>query len=232
MKRGVGFRRFACLGVGAVALFGLRADAVTNSSSVVDGAGAWAAGGSYSNVNAVAQPGGVTVSQGGAFVNYAGFLNTIALRPGLDTDGDGVPDEFDVDNDDDGLADTDELVGSEFDPGTVTDLNDADSDDDGMTDGAEATAGTDPMSGNVLLRITAVDDATNGTMVTWLARSNRTYEVWYAPDIAGAGGFVPVATVLVSAAAPPPWYVVTNAYLDAGASGTTNCGFYRVLVQP
>jgi hypothetical protein len=205
--------------------------ALTNTSQVVDGAGAWSSGGTYSNVNAVAQPGGVSISRNGSMINYAGFLNTVALRPALDTDGDGIINEYDPDNDGDDLEDSEELSGSEFSPTTVTDLNDADSDDDGMSDGEESVAGTDPLDVNALLAITAVTDLTNGTQISWLARSNKTYEVLWRTSLTNAGDYTSMDTVTVSAVAAGPWYVVTNAYDDLTHSTVSN-GFYRILVQP
>jgi hypothetical protein len=52
------------------------------------------------NVGAGMQPGGVAVSTGGGLVNHAGFLQAATIKyPGRDTDGDGIPDELDWDND-------------------------------------------------------------------------------------------------------------------------------------
>jgi len=205
--------------------------AYTNTSSVVDGAGSQSTGGSYGNVSAVAQPGAVGIARNGGLVNYSGFLNTISLRPALDTDGDGLIDEFDPDNDNDALEDAEEIGGNTFSPVTVTDVNDSDTDGDGALDGEESVAGTDPTDADALLTIIAVQEATNGVEITWLARSNRTYEVRWNTDLTNAGGFTSMDTVTVTDVASAPWYVVTNTYVDTVHSAATN-GFYRVLVQP
>ena len=106
----------------------------TNTSSVLDGSGTMSSGGSFTNISAAGQPGGISVSSGGTYVNQAGFLNTFSIKPGLDTDGDGVADELDQDNDNDKLADTAEVAGSGFSPTAPTLVNIADTDGDGVMD--------------------------------------------------------------------------------------------------
>jgi hypothetical protein len=62
-----------------------------------------------------------------------------ALDDGPDFDGDGSCDTGDLDDDNDGLADTDELTAG-------TNPFDPDTDDDGLLDGAEVDIGTDPLN--------------------------------------------------------------------------------------
>jgi hypothetical protein len=107
-------------------------------ATVLDGAGGAAAGGDYQLVAATAQPGGIqTATAGGVggLRNYAGFLGTFALRRDLDHDGNSLPDEWDDDNDGDGLEDGAELDGRDFAAAwgvaAPTDLNAPDSDGDG-----------------------------------------------------------------------------------------------------
>ena len=92
----------------------------------------------------------------------------------VDTDDDGQPDDWtqgcdqacinqsqltlDLDDDDDGYSDTDELTNNQSDPKDanstppdadfdfLSDLNDPDDDNDGVSDSDEATAGTDPLT--------------------------------------------------------------------------------------
>ncbi len=85
-----------------------------NTASVIAGAGRWSNDGPYSNSSTVAQPGRITHTSGGQVHNYAGFLNTFSLFPALDTDQDGLANEVDADNDNDGLQDAAELSGSAF----------------------------------------------------------------------------------------------------------------------
>jgi hypothetical protein len=61
-----------------------------------------------------------------------GRLNVLGTLSLVDTDLDGVPDNIDADDDNDGLTDSIETL-----PGIGTDPLDADSDDDGLGDGFE-----------------------------------------------------------------------------------------------
>jgi hypothetical protein len=200
----------------------------TNKSSVLDGSGTMASGGTFTNISAAGQPGGIAVATGGGYVNQAGFLNTFLLKPALDTDKDGIPNEADMDNDNDGLLDEAEMAGSSFIPVTVTDLNAADSDGDGIPDGAEAVAGTNPMDADAMLEIVRI--ARGGIAdIAWVARSNKTYRVLYS-----ATPMQPVTNVLgtvtASGFANAPWYVLTNTITDA--SGATNSRVYGIHVLP
>ena len=73
-----------------------------------------------------------------------------------DSDGDGVADLCDLDDDDDGLTDAEEQT-------LGTDPLDADTDDDGVDDGVEVLAGTDPL--NPLDTPGEIIDLTTGTVV-------------------------------------------------------------------
>ena len=201
----------------------------TNKSSVLDGSGTTSTGGGYTNISAAGQPGGITTSSGGGYVNQAGFLNTFALKPALDTDGDGLADELDQDNDNDGLADAAEIEGAGFNPATATLVNLADTDGDGQLDGWEAVAGTDPTDANAILEITTITNAGASRVVAWVARSNKTYRLLRSDN-----GLLPptnvVATVTPTAFAAAPWYVLTNLTADAGAA--SNRVFYAVQPLP
>jgi len=206
--------------------------AVSNATHVIGCAGEWSSGGSYSNISSVAQPGGVALSSSGTLVNSAGFLNTIILSAGLDSDGDGLADELDSDNDNDSLSDLDELTGSKFAPATVTDVNVADSDDDGSGDGDEAVAGTNPNDGSARLVITSVKKSGNDILVNWQARSNRMYRVRESLDLVADGAFTTVVAnaVLVTNSATPPWYITTTSYRHVGAATNSNERFYTIEV--
>lgn len=199
---------------------------ITKTSSVLDGSGTTSAGGSFANISAAGQPGGIAVSSGGSYVNQAGFLNTFSLRPNLDTDGDGLADEIDQDNDNDQLADMTEIGGSGFSPTTPTQVNVADSDGDGASDGAEATAGTDPSNIDATLEIIRIAQA-GGQDVGWIARGGKTYIVHARTNLL-AGTFTPIATN-TAVGGIAPWFVTTNAIVDAS---NINAEFYAVEVLP
>lgn len=202
---------------------------ISQPSSVLDGSGTVAAGGTLANVSAAGQSGGIAVSSGGGYVNYAGFLTTFMLKPGLDTDGDGLADEVDADNDNDQLADADEIGGGGFSPVTPTLVNLADTDGDGQFDGWESVAGTDPTNSNAMLELVAISNDPSGRSVAWFARGNheRTYLVR-----ATTNARQPYATVLFSntvAGGVAPWFAITTAITHASASNTL---FYAVQVLP
>lgn len=212
-----------CAGVARVS-----AQPYTNSSWVLDTSGIQSSAAPYSQTGACGQPGGIGMSTGGPFVNVSGFLNTSVFRPGSDTDGDGLPDEVDPDNDNDGLADDDELAGRAFQPPTATDVNNPDSDGDGFRDGAEAAAGTDPSSSASLLTITSIRKTTGGVVVGWLARDSRSYQVERAGALAGIGFLTgSVATVTAQGPGVPPWYAITNYFTDTNVTAA-RAAFYRI----
>lgn len=195
----------------------------------MDGSGARAAGGGYTHISAAGQPGGIATSSGGAFVNQAGFLNTFSLKPGLDTDADGLADELDQDNDNDGLTDASEIGGDGFNPNTATLVNVADTDGDGMLDGWEAVAGTDPTSTNALLKLIAISNTGPDRAVAWLARGNneKTYVVRSKNTLTGGFNAVVFSNTIAGGAAP--WFAVTTSVAHASASNTL---FYAVHVLP
>jgi len=111
----------------------------------------------YRHVSAAGQPGGIQTSTNGTLVNHAGFLQAADIKkPSLDTDGDGVIDELDTDNDGDRLSDAQEVEGSGFNPITETLVNNPDTDGDLVPDGDEAGAGTDPTDDSMFLQITDI----------------------------------------------------------------------------
>ena len=201
----------------------------TNRSSVLDGSGTISSGGSYTNISAAGQPGGIAVSSGGSYVSQAGCLNTFNLKPSLDTDGDGLVDEVDMDNDNDQLTDATELNGSGFAPISPTGVNVADTDGDGTSDGAEAVAGTNPTNANSLLEIVAITNAAGARFVSWQARGNnqKTYIVRGADT-----AFGPYNTIVFSntvAGGLSPWFETLGNVTDPAAA--TN-RFFAVEVLP
>jgi hypothetical protein len=218
------------LSIAAALLLAGAADALaqlTNRSSVHNGMGGRSTGGPLTHVGAGAQPGGIAVSSGGSFVNQAGFLNTFFLKPALDSDGDGIPDEIDPDNDNDQLPDQTELLGSSFSPISPTDPNVADTDGDGMSDYAEMIGGSNPTDTNAHLRFTWIAHAGGSQLVEWTARGNN--ERIYVVKVRG-GSYAQPDVVIWSntvAGGAAPWYetIATNIH-----AVTTNAQFYSVEV--
>ena len=187
-------------------------------SSVLDGAGGGAAGGDYELVAATAQPGGIQTAMAGGLRNYAGFLGTFARRPDLDHDGNGLPDEWDDDNDGDGLGDGAEIAGSDFAAAwgvaAPTDLNAPDSDGDGAGDDHELQAGTDPNDAASQFAITEIQREGPGARVTWKGRGDGTgYRV-----LGHDGAYAPPADELDVVVVADPglgvWHAAEGTWLD------------------
>lgn len=182
-------------------------------SSVLDGSGVMSSGQGYTHVSACGQPGGIAMSSANEYVNYAGYLGTFSLRPGLDTDGDGLDNETDRDNDGDGLDDSVELGGTAFTPNRQTKPNDPDTDGDGSDDGDELAAGTDPTDETMSFHITSIDwnPVTTQAVIRWAARDGNRYRIYGVDDLPTELPGVPVGFVSVlDPTAPPPWYQTTT----------------------
>jgi len=225
------FGRWIVLFVGV--MIWLRAAAgfaqISQTSSVADGMGTRSTGGDYTHIGAGGQPGGIATSRGGSYYNQAGFLNTFFLKSGLDTDGNGVPDEADWDNDGDLLADFDEILGNQFSPTSPTNPNNVDSDGDGMNDFQEMISGTDPNNPDALLEIISIISPGGNHIVEWTARSNKTYRLVRSDSIIQIPTNV-IALVTATGAASPPWYATTESISDI--TSATNQGYYAVEVLP
>ena len=203
-------------------------------SSVLAGAGGRSAGGTYELVSSSAQPGGVQASAAGGtggVRHQAGFLGAFILKPALDHDGSGVPDELDDDNDGDGLEDRAELEGSEFEAAwgvvAATDLNEADSDGDESGDSHELGAGTDPNDAASQFRITGIQHEAGGTRVSWRGRgAGSRYQVLYRD------GSYAVPTDLLEEIAVDvfdgaPWYATEASILDDDGADVRHYGIEK-----
>ncbi len=205
---------------------GLAQAQVTKECSALDAVGHTVSGGALSGVTAGGQSGGVMTSEAGDLTLYAGFLGCITLAPTLDTDGDGVANEIDRDNDNDDLTDVTESTGGAFNPVTVTDLNDADSDDDGASDWLETRTQTNPLDDTSYLRIISTSvNANNGVAsITWTARGGMSYRVRRRADPSQALPGSVASPVRTATGGSPPWYETTRSH-----SGNLPVGDSRVF---
>ncbi|MEM7394549.1 MAG: thrombospondin type 3 repeat-containing protein, partial [Verrucomicrobiota bacterium] len=206
----------------------------SNISYVLDGSGGLSGQAGWTNISASGQPGGITVSSDGPLVNYAGFLNTFSLRPTLDTDADGLEDELDADNDNDDLTDLAEILGSDFDPQTITDPNNPDSDGDGATDGEEAVAGSNPVEAGEHLRILWLTETNGLTRFAFRGRGGategKTYVIHSSTSLTNLSPN-PISTNATPAGGVPPWYVVTNIF-SSGVFNNDARRYFAVEVLP
>ncbi|MBP7831134.1 MAG: hypothetical protein KA248_14595 [Kiritimatiellae bacterium] len=171
----------------------------------------------FRHVGAAGQPGGIGTGTNGPAANHSGFLQAADLkRPNLDTDGDGVPDELDEDNDGDRLADRAEVEGSAFDPATATIVNNPDSDGDHVGDGDEAAAGTNPGDDSTFLQIVDIRETEAGTVIAWTARDGKQYRVLSAK---GSHAY-PTREEAVATAhgGQPPWFETIAVFTNTAAS--------------
>jgi hypothetical protein len=132
---------------------------------------------------------------------------TVVLTPGLDADGDGLPNDWEQ------LYHRPPLRPSA----------DEDPDGDGQTDGAEYRAGTNPVDPDSVLRITAIERIGNDIQVTWQTAPGRTNIVQRAEDLV-VGGFSNLSGLIFTTT------TITNYRHNAGALLTNQ--FYRVRLVP
>lgn len=180
--------RLALAALVALSLVG-QARALVQTHYALTSAGGWMTNANMVCVTAIGQgsPTGWlrTQPEPAAYSTHAGFIQDFDGQA-LDTDLDGIPNFLDTDDDNDGILDTDEWGGNQFDPPIATDPLNPDSDGDGATDREEMIAGTNPMDANHLLAIESVEFVPPSyARVRFNAREGRFYDIHRNSDIVG-----------------------------------------------
>jgi hypothetical protein len=106
-----------------------------------------------------------------SLTNSQAFVRTDALGTGPDSDGDGLPDAWELEK-------AGDLV--------TLDPLDPDSDDDGVPDEDEYVADTDPLDPASRLVITAFDRAADTDAVTWPVAQTRLYRLLHTDSLTNA----------------------------------------------
>jgi hypothetical protein len=138
----------------------------------------------------------------------AAELNAVDYGLNVDTDGDGMPDDWEIAN---GL--------------NLTDPSDAaeDSDADGQNNLAEYSAGTDPADPSSVFRILSILRHPTGTQLTltWSSVAGRTYQVRRSNSL--QADWQPAGSIV--ATGPTTSLVLTGIHVPAGSH------FYRIEVS-
>jgi hypothetical protein len=196
---------------------------LSQPQSAVTMSGSRQASGALVNISAAGQQvNGVGRDSSGLLQNYTGFLASIVLRPSLDSDQDGVSDENEADNDDDGIEDGAEILGSSFDPSVITDPNNPDTDGDRMSDGDEVFADTNPTNTASLLAVVELVHGVDGVRVDWMGGSSVTQFLMRCESLPPTGTWQAIFTNN-----PPTTAGVS--FLDT--SGTNRTQFYQISVK-
>jgi hypothetical protein len=139
----------------------------------------------------------------------------IDLLTGADTDGDGIPDYLDEDDDNDGESDTYEGYDG-------TNPKDPDTDDDGANDHEEWIAGTDPLDPASIFAISSFSILGPGTNVlSWPSVEFRIYRIWCSTNLAVSNAW----TEIGETNAVIPFMTYTNTF------STNAPSFYRLSVD-
>ncbi len=179
-----------------LSLLACSALAYENMTLNITAAGGRLSGGGYTNTGSIVPVGGQT-SQAGTLSHQSGFAAGFILQP--ETAFSGLADEWNPDNDQDGLYDSDEIVaGSNLwksdtdgdglsDPDEVrihgTDPTLSDTDSDGMDDAHELVAGTSPTNQTSILEVDCALLSDGRRQLSWFGVTGRSYTFQYTDSL-------------------------------------------------
>lgn len=170
--------------------------AYTNATLNIAACGGTMSGGGYTSIGSLVPVGG-QMAQSGLLCNYSGFASGFILQP--QTAFSGLADEWNPDDDLDGLLDSEEIMAgsslynSDTDSDGLSDSNEvktyrtspilADSDFDGMNDARELVAGTSPTNRSSILSVACALLPNGQKKLSWFGVQGRTYTFQYCDSL-------------------------------------------------
>ena len=145
----------------------------TNATLNVTACGGTMSGGGYTSIGSIVPIGGQT-SQSGSLFNYSGFAAGFILQP--QTAFSGLADEWNPDNDRDGLLDSEEIMAG-------SNLYNSDTDNDGMNDAQELIAGTSPTNRASVLSVVCTLLPNGQKELSWFGVQGRAYTFQYSDSL-------------------------------------------------
>ena len=168
----------------------------TNATLNISACGGTMSSSGYTSIGSIVPIGGQT-SQSGSLFNYSGFAAGFILQP--QTAFSGLADEWNPDNDRDGLLDGEEIVAgsslynSDTDNDGLSDFAEiktygtspilADTDGDGFEDARELIAGTSPTNRASVLSITCALLSNGQKRLSWFGVQGRAYTFQYSDSL-------------------------------------------------
>lgn len=172
--------------------------AYSNITLNITSAGGRLTGANFTSIGSLSPFGGQDMWNGTLY-NHSGFAAGFILQP--ETAHSGLPDEWNPDDDQDGLQDVEEIAAgsnlnkADTDNDGLDDYDEvkvygsspvlSDSDADSMPDFDEVTAGTSPTNRSSFLSVTCVHLPNNQKKVTWFGVVGRVYTLQYCTDLVG-----------------------------------------------
>ena len=151
-------------------------------------------------------------------IAFADAVKFVKVFVDPDTDGDGTPDNVDLDDDNDGMTDVWESDNG-LDPLSAADAG-LDPDGDGFSNLDEYICGTDPQDATARLETGNLTIDGSGVALTFNSVTGRLYDVEYKDDLTG-----------------DTWHSLTTNMSGTGGSlsvsdqGVNACRFYRIKVK-